>query len=286
MTSDTAGINPLIDSKDYCNTAGIELEIFKWFEKRTLHELLGIHQYIVQRKKNGQNLLREVIFSSILNRCCSQRDHYTYITDRCFPKEYVYKPAKALFLEALSVAQQATRNAKRYYEKLHSSVWNPIKDGVLLCSDSRDLRWIGNSEVDLVVTSPPYLGVNDYVRSMRLQWLFFPEDDTNTAISDEIGARRKRSRPQASKEYLDDMTKVFEQIARVLKPNGFLCLVIGQGKGKINKANPVNSLLAILQQVHGFEVLFECDRKLKFRRIQVPGIGTEKIIVFSRQKRR
>ena len=272
-----------INPGKYCESAGINPEVFKWFENNTLSELFAIHNFIVKNKSTPGSLVRQVIFSSILNKCCSQREHYTYITDNCFPSLMINRPAKQIFLEQLNLINGAIKTSKLQFQKIYNIEWEPSKYGTFELGDARDLKCIKNNEIDLVVTSPPYLGVNDYTRSMRLTYLFFPETDIDHAISVEIGARRKRHRKFALEEYLSDMKAVFAEIARVLKPCSNLCLVLGQGRGKVNKTkNIIENLLNILQSEYKFHLLFNQERKIKFRRIQVPGVSKEIIIVLGR----
>lgn len=266
---------------EYCDKAGILEEVFNWFEDETLAEILAIHQHIKRNRDASSGLLRQVVLSSILNRCCSQRDHYTYITDRCFPKTKVYRPAISMYREQMVLASRAVSEARRQFDRIHGRPWKPSNDGIVVCGDARKLGWIGDNSVDLVVTSPPYLGVNDYVRAMRLTWLFFSEE-VDEAIKAEIGARRKRQRPNAFEEYKADMEEVFGEIMRILRPNGHLALVVGQGKGRVNRENTIELLVQMLKEHCGFSVLFQKDRRIKFRRIQVPGVGTEKILVLGR----
>jgi len=79
------------------------------------------------------------------------------------------------------------------------------------------------------------------------------------------------------------MDKSFSEISRVLKPEGFLCLVIGQGRGKVCKSNVVGELLKILLKKYEFKIGMSTTRKIKFRRIQVPGVGNEKIFILNRK---
>jgi DNA modification methylase len=276
--------SPIVDPQKVCDEEGIDPEVFEWFEEKTLSELLAIRRYIIQRKSSPCNLVLQVIFSSILNKCCSQRDHYTYVTDKCFPKEMIYRPAMQYFFEQLELTRTAVVEAKRQFQRVHGCVWDPLQDGIIECGDARNLEWIADSSIDLVVTSPPYLGVNDYVRSMRLTWLLFPEEGTEVAIREEIGARRKRQRKRAYEEYFRDLEIGFKEIGRVLKPSGFLALVIGQGRGQVNKNDVTTGVLKMLQDNYAFQVLFASQRRIKFRRIQVPGVGTEKVVVLGRQE--
>lgn len=270
----------------YCKASGIGSEVSKWFHKKTLQELLQIHNYIIRRKRVFGNSIRKVLFSAILKSCCSQRDHYTYITDGCFPKEMVYLEAKQKYIDMLSLTKKAIYDSSRQFKSMYDMKWNPIDDGILKCDDSRNLAGIEDAEIDLVVTSPPYLGVNDYVRSMRLSELFFPEETIDAAHKNEIGARRNRRRKDAFDEYINDMKAILNEISRVLKPKGYVSLVIGQGCGKVNRGNPVSVLEEYLLKEHGFEIVFDCSRKLKFRRIQVSGVGRERIMVLRRSRRK
>lgn len=118
---------------------------------------------------------------------------------------------------------------------------------------------------------------------MRLSWLFFPENRTKEAINDEIGARRKRNRKDAYDEYINDMDKSFSEISRVLKPSGFLSLIIGQGRNRACKDDVVDELLKILNDKYKFKAEMRIKRTIKFRRIQVAGIGKEEIIILKRK---
>ena len=70
--------------------------------------------------------------------------------------------------------------------------------------DARDLSWIPNASVHLVVTSPPYWTLKDYVAS----------DRQLGAIAD-------------YKTFLDELDKVWAECFRVLTPGGRICCVVG-----------------------------------------------------------
>jgi DNA modification methylase len=275
-------LDSISNLRDYCANTWVDDEVFKWFDRKTLAEIFALHRHIVLNRGTHANILRQVIFSSILNRCCSQRDHYTYITDRCFPKEMVYRPAREMYCEQIMLACRAVNESRRHFFRIHGRDWKPAEDGIIEPGDARQLKWINDFSVDLVVTSPPYLGVNDYVRSMRLTSLLFPEEGGQEAVGTEIGARRKRNRKTAYDEYMQDMKQVFSEIARVLKRNGYLALVLGQGRGRVNKDNVLSMLIDLLKE-HEFDVHFKKERRIKFRRIQVPGVETEQILVLRRK---
>lgn len=268
--------------EDYCMEFGIDKDVFEWFEKKTLRELCSLHQYVRSESDIRNKLLKKVLFSSILQRCCSQREHYTYVTDGCYPKDLLYIKAIELFLNQAELTAIAAETFRKQYKIMYNEELTSL-DGIISVGDARDL-FLKDESIDIIVTSPPYLGVNDYVRSMRLTKLFFPEKGTQKAMKNEIGARWKRNRKYAYEEYTEDMARSFSEISRVLKSSGFLCLIIGQGRGKVCKRkNVVDELLDILQNKYDFKIGMRNSRKIKFRRIQVPGVGNEEIIILNRK---
>jgi DNA modification methylase len=261
----------------------IDTEVEKWFEKKTLCELLALYDY-VNSEIGEDRLVKKMAFSSILLRSCSQKDHYTYVTDRCFPKTLSYAPALDMFDSHIELIASAAERFRNHYKSTFGREWTG-EDCTIIQGDARKLGFIEDESVDVVVTSPPYLGVNDYVRSMRLTSLFFPEEGMSEAMNNEIGARRKRNRRGAYEEYLNEMKVSLAEIARVLKPSSFLCLTMGQGRGRVCKGEVVDELLEYLKRELGFEVRLRQNRSIKFRRIQVQGIGCEEIILLNRGER-
>jgi len=263
-------------ARDYVERLGIDPEVFKWFEEKTLDELLSIHEVVASKHKN-RFLLEKVLFSSILCKCSSQRRHYTYITDGCFPKDFVYKPAKNFFVEKVTLTNMGAQIFREQYRRRHSKEYG--YDGDIRLADARSLSWIKEPSIDLVVTSPPYLGTHDYLKAMRLTNLFFPEKNFKSYLENEIGARCKRHKKNAYEEYLNDMKEAFQEIHRVLKPGGFMGMTIGRGKGKVIKFDILGQLLDFLTAKGDFVTVYESSRKISSRRIRFPGVMMERIIV-------
>jgi len=85
--------------------------------------------------------------------------------------------------------------------KLKSEIkGNHIK---VIFGDSRSMPEIGDEQIDLVVTSPPYWTIKDY------------------------GVRHQIGSGQTYEEYLIALTKVFMECERVLKPGCRMAIVIG-----------------------------------------------------------
>lgn len=284
-SAEQSAVTSLCDVEDlqkYCSRTRINTEVFKWFHPRTLSEILSLHEHILLKRGGATGALRRSALSAILNRSCSQRDHYTYITDSCYPREMIYRNARELYRQQIDLIGRAAHESRRQFARVRGKEWKPLADGAIFCRDARQLDWLSDGCIDLVLTSPPYLGVNDYIRSMRLTSLFFPEEEIDYALEAEIGARRKRNRRSAFEDYLLDMGRALGEISRVLKKSGYLALVLGRGKGNVNKENLIKLIKQMLTSEYGFAVLFEEERRIKFRRIQVPGVGTERILILRR----
>jgi len=119
--------------------------------------------------------------------------------------------------------------------------------------DARQLKDVGNSEVDAVLTSPPYLNAIDYMRGHRLSlvWLGHSLSELRRIRSISIGTERGLNVPSAFnpfaeiktamvaierlptryarmvERYGEDMYRLMSQISRVLKPSGKAILVVG-----------------------------------------------------------
>jgi len=97
--------------------------------------------------------------------------------------------------------------------------------------DARVLRGVSTASVDVVVTSPPYPGVYDYLRhhDARLRWLRLSEIDLER---DEIGARRhlaEHGPAEVLARYRSDMAAVLAAVARTLRPHGVSVWLVADG---------------------------------------------------------
>jgi DNA modification methylase len=268
-----------MSSQEYVQKMGINNEVFRWFHPQTLSELLSIHKCLME--SSNFFLLKKVIFSSILKSCCSQKKHYTYISDGCFPKpeDFVRIPAKEKYLTQMELVEKASHLFREQYKRINSKEWVGEK-GRILVGDSRKLDSIDDHSVDLVVTSPPYLGCNDYAKSMRLTYLFFPTYDMRDLISKEIGARCKRHKKSLQDEYIKDMILSLNEIKRVLRSQRYLALVFSQGRGRARKLDLVAYITNFIIKKLEFKPIFDTERNILFHRIRFPGVKRERIMVF------
>ncbi|MES2641446.1 MAG: hypothetical protein V4850_18285 [Myxococcota bacterium] len=193
------------------NTPNVPEELVRWYEPHALTELATIHDLI------GKDLLLRAVFSAILVKT-SRRESDTS-SARTGEKRppgtagvLFHKKAReyARMLESLAEAAPAGVRARVHRE------------------DARELREKGG--FGLVLTSPPYPGVYDYVtmQQLRLAWLKLEVADPHA----EIGSRRqfRADRATALVAWQADNRKWVRAAARALDTGGRLIVVIGDGQ--------------------------------------------------------
>lgn len=272
----------------------INQDAVNWFHKNTLSMILAIIESIDMYISIGDRkmeLIGKLAFSSILKSASSQKGHFTYVTDNCKPAkdELREKDAIGLYVDKIEQILRAAREFITQFNLLNPDVKlsDLLQKRHIVTGNAKDLSWIGENTVDLVVTSPPYLCSQDYIKTMRLMNLFFENQQAfDIDVKHEIGARALRGRKSEVVVYkfYEDMRDVFAQMNRVLKKDGSLALVVGQGKSKtVASYNIVSDLDSILQDEFGFERIFMQERKIGKRVIQVGGVDKESVLVFKKR---
>ena len=120
----------------------------------------------------------------------------------------------------------------------------------VFCRDSRNLEFIADNSVDLIVTSPPYPNTYDYYlyHKMRMYVLGF---DVTKVRDNEIGSRNKHSSQKMSIEsYYKDMRECFIEFERVLKPRKKFGIVIGDAVIRNEKIDGIEMISNICEQTN------------------------------------
>lgn len=103
----------------------------------------------------------------------------------------------------------------------------PVPDVRL--GDARRLAHVSTASVDLIVTSPPYLGTYDYAghHARRFAWLGL---DPAPLLAGEMGARRASTGHDALADWRHDVQSFIGEMARVLRPGGWAYLLVGDSR--------------------------------------------------------
>lgn len=213
------------DNIGACGEGGNE-QLSNWYAPRTLAQLRYLWKLIEEFEGTDRAIL-ELLFSDVLFYCASpgnktstgkiRKHHWGWVADNVHPTIRIEHDAVAAFQSRLL----DMFNIMLLREARETSA-------TVLRQDARRLG-LRNESVDLVVTSPPYVGVIDYTRANRLLYLWkgwhFDSDREN-----EIGARYKRGRKHIQEEYLQDMRACWSEFFRVLRPGGFCAVVLGESR--------------------------------------------------------
>lgn len=265
---------------------GLSEELIYWYHYNTLKELIQIYK-LIGNVRNIAYYMRKFAFSSILKEVCSQRGHFTYITDNCRPYKIIYYNAFSAYTSMLERIKCSAEEFKKQFKVTNNAgnMLDIISKSNINCGDARKLKWIENNSIDFVITSPPYLCAQDYIKTMRLINLFFPDERFNDLPNKEIGARARRrgKAVEVVRSFYNDMDDVLGEIRRVLKKNKYFCLVIGQGKGKITEGyDTVKDIYNLAVKKHNFKKVYHTTRNINYKAVRVGGVDREEIIIFQK----
>ena len=191
-----------------------------WYPPHVLLELQGLWDRI-HRVEDGelQEMLR-IVFSSLLVKISYQASE----TDPSRVERRIGRgTASRLFQEKARLLVAGLR-------ALAKAAPAELPPARLHLGDARRLADIPDASVDLIVTSPPYPGVYDYVahQARRFPWL---GGDARLAADNEIGTRSRREDDDGEvdglSEWRKDERRFLRQMARVLRPGAVACLVMG-----------------------------------------------------------
>ncbi len=253
----------------------------KWYHKDTLIELGALWNAINQLSNNRYEIVAKAAFSSILRYCCSQDKHWGWICDNVKPKEFKYKKAIDKFKKKIDEYSVNAEKLKEQSQTLQDSVIE-YKDIELLQGNNLELlSCIKDEEFDLVVTSPPYYNMTDYVRAQRLSFLWFEFDENIDQLkSKEIGARFKRGRKKSKTDYVAEMKGAFLEVFRVIKPGAYMCVVIAESPKHESFLDEFEKTCTGI----GFEICEVLTRSISKQRSLTPVIHKEKIYIMRKFK--
>lgn len=252
-----------------------------WYHPDTLRQLASIWSAIEEYSNSKYVDVSRAAFSAILRSSCSQEKHWGWICDNVKPKakELTYKNALTKFSEKLREFKAAAKNLHLDASELQEVKVAPSDIRALHGDCIEILAGFPNNKFDVVVTSPPYLNMTDYISSQRLSNLWFNSNAENLRCK-EIGARYRRfNKNKALHDYLQSMENCFSAIARVLKPNKFCCVIIGESP----RHEPFLSKFEAICENLGFEMCDSLSRRVTQKRSLSPSLEQEKILIMRRR---
>ncbi len=245
----------------------------KWYTPTVLKHLASLWG-LIETYKGIKRKLAKAAFSAILLKVCRETRHWGYVCDNSAPKDEYEGDVLREYLQTLDRLRIA-------YEERDVDVMfrfgtvEGIPEASVICGSTIDrLRAIPSESIDLVVTSPPYFGVCDYVKAQRLSMEWFGLEIEPLRLR-EIGARSKRHRAAARNAYLQELTGVFVETRRTLRHGARIAVIVGESK---QRASVLDELRGCFESA-GFRMELDLNRRVSSQRRQAPSIRGEHVFV-------
>lgn len=272
---------------DYTNyLVGFREGLIDWFEKETRNEISYLLKCLDKIKDQTLQETMKLILSSILVKLSSQNKGWAYIADNVKPKKEELK-RKAVFDQYRASINNLLNDIIKYEDKLpatYSDFYSSISSDRRIFDTSLINAQIEKEKVNLVITSPPYPRMIDYVKSQRLSFNMFNENYNDFTVS-EIGARNKRSRRDCLETYESEIKRVNSELFRVLKPRGYLCVVFPDYDFNDNRRIVIDNIINDYSKL-GFTKVFEVGRYIPSHKrtlsIQWATLVNERIYIFQK----
>ncbi|HUV87251.1 MAG TPA: DNA methyltransferase [bacterium] len=219
----------------------------KWFAPKALNELLIYKSLIPDYKYQD-------VMKIILSRSARSARLTTHF-DLDFPKEpttepyYCYKHGRTCY---------PTENADKFISRYSLDTLRRIKEFAFARGDAKaevvagDARELEFPAADIVITSPPYVGLIDYHEQHRYAYELLGLKNNEEA---EIGAAKKGRSQKATDKYVEGITRVFKRLKRFVKPDCVFVVI----------ANDSKNVYPQIANASNFEVINELSRHVNRR---------------------
>lgn len=275
------------DTANYIkDLAGKRCELLEWFESSTLNEVAFL---VLKYDQESDSIIRNtlgLVLSSTLVTLSSQNKGWAYIADNVKPKSDELK-RKSVFYHYKMTVKKLIFDIENYLKTSRDSFpafYTSLNKESRIFTDSIINSKLNEESVDIVITSPPYPRMIDYVKSQRLSFYFF-EEDFKDCSSKEIGARCHRARKTALADYEKAIKDINKTIVSKLKKNGYLCVVLPDYDSDDNRKQTIDKIVHNYREL-GLEKVFETSRYIPSNKrtlsIQWATLVNERIYVFQK----
>lgn len=256
-------------------------DIDYWFSPETQRKLAIIKEAVENVDESDYRDFFNVCFSAIIRKCSFADPRISPACKSKRIRELIVKgwqpPVFELFEKTAkwNISQNSKFGCTSHAEVFAEVIGDDAKEIVL-----------DDEAVDLIITSPPYINAQKYVRSTKLEifWLgLLTREELGELDRQLIGTERAkfeeyrnicfskltdleilnssledlaiidRRRAYIAYRYFKEMDKVFDEIERVLRKNGHFILVIGNNRF-YGVGFPTSNILAEMAKKHLFEI--------------------------------
>ncbi len=245
----------------------------KWYSKVTFSKLAAIFGSLEGLSGQARDI-GLACFSATLLPACNEDRHWGYVCDNTNPKAQRIVDALRLYNDNLDSLVSAYISRDEVLSR-RTGGGEPQKCEVIHGNiNAIEHKLIELGPVDCIVTSPPYFGVADYVKSQRLtlEWL---AEEIEPLRKQEIGARSKRHRATAREDYVNEITEAFRVSSQPLKAGGYCLIVYGESS---SRPTCLPDILSNLDGI-GLKKIAVVERSVSISRRQKPSVLLEYVIL-------
>jgi hypothetical protein len=275
---------------DYSGAGELPDELLVFYHHDTLREICALRSYLIHRLAAGRNdWVDDWIRMVAVNRLTGHSPGFFSV--------YTLPPNQAVSVKAQrkinetrgqapprrNVAEIIARKSRQLLSDCDAGV-RRVLSGVcgqarLLTRHSGRIPEVESASVSLVVTSPPFLDVVDYAGDNWLRCWFIGADPASVGLTV----------PNKLEEWQRAMTEVFGELARILRPGGYVAFEVGEvraGKVRLEQAVVPCGIEA------GLEPLLVFINDQKFTKTancwgvdnNAKGTNTNRIVVFQKKR--
>ena len=197
--------------------------LVSWFAPRALESLLR-YQSLINSYKNSD------VLKVILSRSARSARRTTHF-DLDFPKKPQTEPYHCYkHSRTCKPTEDSAQFLKRYSLDTLRRIreFAALRKNIALSVITDDTRTVDFPRHDLVITSPPYVGLIDYHEQHRYSYELL---GLEWKAPQEIGPAAKGNSQKARAEYVDSMVESFKNVKKSLARNGRMVVIVNDKLG-------------------------------------------------------
>ena len=194
-----------------------------WFAPAALESLLAYQSLVSEYTYSD-------VFRLILSRAARSARRTTHF-DLDFPKKPQFEPYHCYkHSRTCKPTEDAARFLKRYSKDTLKRIreFSEIRGGAALAVITGDSTQVDFPRHDLVITSPPYVGLIDYHEQHRYAYELL---GLEWRADEEIGSASNGGSRRARAEYIEGITASFLNVKRSLVPGGRMVVIVNDKLG-------------------------------------------------------
>ena len=250
-----------------------------WFETETLHSFLTLRENLLDAFPDGpMACISLAMLSASARQLCSQTQSWGHIADNVRPRELTKK-------DVVKAARLWIKRTKTKYvniSKLSPPLVKP-KFKIQNIDWSRPIEHLNGLKSTCLITSPPYAGAIDYTLAQRLSLylLGYEEEQFQSLVAREIGARRKRSKSLHVSKWAEQIVASTQSQISFLEGSATMAFVLPH---KDSGREIGETALSDYLTDNGWELVLRKDRSIRQARTRQSwtSIKKETILIFER----